>query len=95
MVLAPVPLEAEVMLILLALLVTLQAQPSPQKSELLPVPPASPITSSIGSREMLQPEACVTVRVLPEMAIVPVRAGPAFGSVVRLPSGGGMAERLR
>ena len=71
--------KAEVMLIQLSLVVTLQAQPLPQKSELVPVPPASPITASIGSKEMLQPEACVTVSALPEMSIVPVRAGPAFG----------------
>jgi hypothetical protein len=76
----PLPLAPEVIVIHVALLVAVHAQPVKAVTFTLPVPPLAMKLWVVGLMVNKQPELWVTVKVLPPMVNVPVRCGPVFAA---------------
>ena len=67
------------MVIQSALLAAVQAQAlSEAVTVILPVPPEEGYEVLVGVREQVHPASWLTVKVLPAMVMVPLRAGPVF-----------------
>ena len=81
---SPEPLDPEVTVIQLALLVAVQAQPAAAITLTVASPPAASNCCPCDPSVTMQPADCETASVTPPTLIVPLRAGPDMGATEKL-----------